>query len=58
MGRQTVGVFYLLAMIAVVVGVDVLFFRNPFWERLNGERWDRPGVRGVLSEVPEASLRG
>lgn len=23
-----------LALIAVVVGVDVLFFRNRFWERL------------------------
>ena len=26
--------FYALALIAVVVGVDVLFFRNRFWERL------------------------
>ena len=25
---------YVLAMVAVVVGVDVLFFRNQFWERL------------------------
>lgn len=25
---------YVLALIAVVVGVDVLFFRNHFWERL------------------------
>ena len=25
---------YVLAMVAVVVGVDVLFFRNWFWERL------------------------
>ena len=33
-GRQAVAVLYLLAMIAVVVGVDVLFFRNRFWERL------------------------
>ena len=24
----------MLAMVAVVVGVDVLFFRNQFWERL------------------------
>jgi len=24
----------ILAMVAVVVGVDVLFFRNFFWERL------------------------
>ena len=25
---------YILVMIAVVVGVDLLFFRNRFWERL------------------------
>ena len=25
---------YVLALVAVVVGVDVLFFRDRFWERL------------------------
>ena len=25
---------YVLALVAVVVGVDVLFFRNQFWARL------------------------
>ncbi len=25
---------YALALVAVVVGLDVLFFRNRFWERL------------------------
>ena len=34
MGRQAAVVFYVLALVAVVVGVDVLFFRNLFWERL------------------------
>ena len=34
MGRQTAAVLYVLAMVAVVVGVDVLFFRHQFWERL------------------------
>ncbi len=34
MGRTAVGVVYVLAMVASVVGVDVLFFRNQFWERL------------------------
>jgi hypothetical protein len=33
-GRQVVTVFYLLAMVGIVVGVDVLFFRHHFWERL------------------------
>ena len=34
MGRQGAGVLYALAMAAVIVGVDVAFFRNRFWERL------------------------
>jgi hypothetical protein len=34
MGRQAVVVFYVLTLVAVVVGVDVLFFRNRFLERL------------------------
>ena len=34
MGRQTAVALYVLALVAVVVGVDVLFFRNRFWERL------------------------
>ncbi|WP_162870250.1 hypothetical protein [Kitasatospora cineracea] len=34
MGKQWVTVLYVLAMAAVVVGVDVLFFRDRFWERL------------------------
>jgi cytochrome c oxidase subunit IV len=33
-GRQAAVVLYVLAMVAVVVGVDVLFFRHLFWERL------------------------
>jgi hypothetical protein len=31
---RTAVVLYVLAMIAVIVGVDVLFFRDRFWERL------------------------
>jgi hypothetical protein len=27
-------VLYIVVLIAVVVGVDVLFFKNRFWERL------------------------
>ena len=34
MGRQAVVAVYVLALVAVVVGVDVLFFRNRLWERL------------------------
>jgi hypothetical protein len=34
MGRPAGVVLYVLALVAVVVGVDVLFFRDQFWERL------------------------
>jgi hypothetical protein len=33
-GRQAAVVLYVLAMVAIVVGVDVLFFRHQFWPRL------------------------
>lgn len=33
---RAVVVLYLLALIAVVVGVDFLFFRHHFWVRLAG----------------------
>lgn len=34
MGKQLTVVLFVLALVAVVVGVDVLFFRNHAWERL------------------------
>jgi hypothetical protein len=34
MGRRVAIVLYVLALVAVVVGVDVLFFRHHLWERL------------------------
>ena len=34
MGRQTATALYVLAMVALVVVVDVLFFRHHPWERL------------------------
>ncbi len=34
MGRHAGTVLYVLGLAAVVVGVDVLFFRHRFWERL------------------------
>jgi hypothetical protein len=33
-GRQAGVALYVLALVAVVVSVDILFFRNQFWERL------------------------
>ncbi len=34
MGRPATAALYVVAMAAVVVGMDVLFFRNHFLERL------------------------
>ena len=34
MRRQAAAVLYVLTLVTVVVGVDVQFFRNRFWERL------------------------
>ena len=34
MPRHTYVVLFVLVLIAVVVGVDLLFFKNRFWERL------------------------
>lgn len=34
MGGQVAVVLYVVAMAAIIVGVDFMFFRNNFWERL------------------------
>ena len=34
MGRQAAVALYVLALVAVVVGADILFFKHQFWERL------------------------
>lgn len=34
MSRQVATVIYVLAMIAVIVGLDVAFFRHRIWDRL------------------------
>jgi hypothetical protein len=37
MSKQVANVLYVVAMVAVIVGVDFMFFRNRFrfWERLS-----------------------
>ena len=34
MSKTAAIVVYVVALVAVVVGVDILFFRHHFWERL------------------------
>ena len=55
MGRQVAVVLYVVATAALIVGVDFVFFRNRFWERLTvniGIVW----VRSFLFEIPQASM--
>ncbi|MGZ0147959.1 hypothetical protein ACXJJ3_12890 [Kribbella sp. WER1] len=34
MGRNAITALWVVAMVAIVVGVDVAFFRHQFWPRL------------------------
>ena len=34
MNRQVATVLYGVAMVAIIVGVDILFLKSRFWERL------------------------
>jgi hypothetical protein len=34
MSRQVAVVLYVVAMAAIIVGLDIVFFRHRFWERL------------------------
>jgi hypothetical protein len=34
MGGRMAVVLYVVAMVAIIVGLDFAFFRNRFWERL------------------------
>jgi hypothetical protein len=56
LGRQAAVVLYVLALVAVVVGVDVLFFRNQFWERLIANVGIVLVFAAFLFQVPEASM--
>ena len=34
MRSQTTAAFYIVFMVAVIVAIDIFFFRDHFWERL------------------------
>jgi hypothetical protein len=34
MGQKAIAVLYVVLMVAIIIAVDILFFRNRFWERL------------------------
>jgi hypothetical protein len=54
MGTKAGVVLYVLALVTVIVGVDVLFFRHLFWARLMANAG--AVVHGVLPEVYEARM--
>jgi hypothetical protein len=57
MGRQAAVALYVLALVAVVVGLDSPVLQESVLGAADGERRGRPGVLGVLSEIPETSMR-
>jgi putative flippase GtrA len=38
MGRQVANVLYVVAMVAVIVGVDFAFFRNRLWTHMRRQQ--------------------
>ena len=56
MGRQAIGVLYAVLMAAVVVAVDLLFFRDRFWATAASEYRHCHGVRSILLSIPERSM--
>jgi hypothetical protein len=56
MGRQVAIVLYVVAMAAVIVGVDFAFLRNRFWERLIVNIGIVLVVRSFLFDISQASM--
>ncbi len=56
MGRQVAGVLYVVAMAAVIVVVDFVFFRNRFWERLTVNIGIVLVFASFLLQIPQASM--
>jgi hypothetical protein len=56
MSRQVVVVLYVVAMVAIIVALDFVFFRNSFLGTAYGEHWHCLGVRSLLLQVPQAFL--
>jgi hypothetical protein len=52
MGRQVAVVVYVVAMAALIIGVDVMFFRNRLWERLIVNI----GIVLVFAEIPQVAM--
>jgi hypothetical protein len=60
MSRQVVVVLYVMAMVAIIVALDFVFFRNRFWERLMvniGMSWCSQPFTSGSSSLPDCKLR-
>jgi hypothetical protein len=57
MGRQIAVVLYVVAMAAVIVGVDFVFFQTPILGTADSEYWYCLGVRSFPPDIPQASIR-
>ncbi len=56
MGRQVAVVLYVVAMAAVIVGVDFVVLQKPILGTADSEYWHCLGVRSFLLEIPQASM--
>jgi hypothetical protein len=56
MSRQVIMGLYVTAMIALIVGVDLVFLRNRFWERLTVNVGIVLVFWSILYEILEASM--
>ena len=56
MDRRVAVALYVAAMIAVIVGVDFLFFRNRFLGTADSEYRRCLGVCSFLFQIPQGSM--
>jgi hypothetical protein len=55
MGKQVAVVLYVVAMVAVIIGVDFVF-QKPILGTADSEYWDCLGVRSFLSQILQVSM--
>ena len=56
MGARIAVIVYVVAMVAIIVGVDVAFFRKPILGTADRKYRHRLGVRSFLLKIPQASM--
>jgi hypothetical protein len=57
MGSEVAVALYVVAMAAVIAGVDFAFFRKPILGTTDSEHWHCLGVRSFLLAIPQASMK-